>query len=148
MHYENRPVSAYTLLRGKSKMKQADPASRTRCAAVPGPDGKDPRLANPAVTRVISCTNVTMAQFGKWLLVDADDYVQTAVLDETGLAGGWDFTLYFSDAAVVGAQSADPNGGISLADAIDKQLGLKLELQKRPVKVLVIDHINEKPADN
>jgi len=64
------------------------------------------------------------------------------------LAGGWDFTLYFSDAAVVGAQSADPNGGISLADAIDKQLGLKLELQKRPVKVLVIDHINEKPADN
>ena len=147
-HYEDRPVSAYTLLRGKPRMTKADPASRTRCAAVPGPDGKDLRLANPALTRVINCTNITMAQFGKWLLVDADDYVQSAVLDETGLEGGWDFTLYFSNAAVAGAQSADPNGGISLAEAIDKQLGLKLEMQKRPVRVLVIDHINEKPADN
>ena len=31
-------------------------------------------------------------------------------------------------------------------DAIDKMLGLKLEPQKRPVTVLVIDHI-EKLAD-
>jgi len=43
---------------------------------------------------------------------------------------------------------SDPNGAVSLFDAINKQLGLKLEAQKRPVPVLVIDHIEEKPKDN
>ena len=33
-------------------------------------------------------------------------------------------------------------------DALNKQLGLKLEMQKRPLPVLVIDHVEEKPADN
>lgn len=37
---------------------------------------------------------------------------------------------------------------ISLQDAIGKQLGLKLEKRRRPVPVLVIDHIEEKPAEN
>ena len=43
---------------------------------------------------------------------------------------------------------ADPSGAISLFDALDKQLGLKLELQKHPMPVIVIDHIEEKPTDN
>jgi uncharacterized protein (TIGR03435 family) len=149
VHYEDRPLSAYTLLRGKPKLKKADPASRTSCVEHAG----NPSLRNPTVTRVLNCTNVTMAQFGKFLLWDADDYVQSPVLDGTGLEGGWDFTLYFSDAAVVGAGDAaqapsDPTGGISLAEAVDKQLGLKLKLERRPVKVMVIDHIDEKPAAN
>ena len=33
-------------------------------------------------------------------------------------------------------------------DAVNKQLGLKLEMQKRPLPVLVIDHVEEKPTDN
>ena len=37
---------------------------------------------------------------------------------------------------------------ISLFDALNKQLGLKLEMQKRPMPVIVIDHIEEKPTDN
>jgi uncharacterized protein (TIGR03435 family) len=43
--------------------------------------------------------------------------------------------------------ASDPNGALSLPDAVAKQLGLKLEQTKRPVKVLVIDHVEEKPAD-
>jgi uncharacterized protein (TIGR03435 family) len=35
-----------------------------------------------------------------------------------------------------------------LPEAVAKQLGLKLEQVKRPVKVLVIDHIEPKPIDN
>jgi uncharacterized protein (TIGR03435 family) len=31
---------------------------------------------------------------------------------------------------------------------LDRQLGLKLELQKRPMPVLVFDHIAEKPIEN
>jgi uncharacterized protein (TIGR03435 family) len=29
-----------------------------------------------------------------------------------------------------------------------KQLGLKLEMQKRPIPVLVIEHIERKPIEN
>ena len=39
-------------------------------------------------------------------------------------------------------------GGLSLSEALEKQLGLKLETEKRPVSVLVIDHIERKPTDN
>jgi uncharacterized protein (TIGR03435 family) len=46
------------------------------------------------------------------------------------------------------AAASDPSGAITLFEAIEKQLGLKLEAQKRPVKVLVIDHAEQKPIDN
>jgi uncharacterized protein (TIGR03435 family) len=42
----------------------------------------------------------------------------------------------------------DPNGAISLFDAIRKQLGLKIEKQKHTEPVLVIDQISEKPTEN
>jgi uncharacterized protein (TIGR03435 family) len=45
-------------------------------------------------------------------------------------------------------QASDPNGAISIFDAGNKQLGLKLEEKKRPAPVLVIDHVEEKPTDN
>jgi len=32
--------------------------------------------------------------------------------------------------------------------AVEKQLGLKLEMQKRPESVVVIDHMEEKPTEN
>ena len=44
--------------------------------------------------------------------------------------------------------ASDPKGALSLPEAVAKQLGLKLEQVKRPVKVLVIDHIEPKPIDN
>jgi uncharacterized protein (TIGR03435 family) len=44
--------------------------------------------------------------------------------------------------------ASDPNGALSLADAVSKQLGLKLELKKRPMQGPVIDHIEEKPTEN
>jgi uncharacterized protein (TIGR03435 family) len=72
------------------------------------------------------------------------------VIDKTGLDGFWDFTLsYVPD----GAGGRGPNGemvaleGPSLAVALRDQLGLKLESEKGPVPVYVIDHI-EKAGEN
>jgi uncharacterized protein (TIGR03435 family) len=45
-------------------------------------------------------------------------------------------------------EASDPTGAISLFDAMTKQLGLKLEQQKRPAQVLVIEHIERKPTEN
>ena len=44
--------------------------------------------------------------------------------------------------------ASDPSGGVSLFEAVDKQLGLKLEVHKRAEPVFVIDHVEEKPTDN
>jgi uncharacterized protein (TIGR03435 family) len=37
---------------------------------------------------------------------------------------------------------------LSFAEVIEKQLGLKLKTEKRLMPVLVIDHIEQKPAEN
>jgi uncharacterized protein (TIGR03435 family) len=110
-----------------------------------------------------------MAQFAALLPgLDAGYVGQTTVVDETGLADSYDFTLSFSPSrssnisysipsapaparpteTSSGLTASDPNGALSLPDAIRRQIGLKLETKKRPTQVLVIDHIDEKPTDN
>jgi uncharacterized protein (TIGR03435 family) len=165
-HKEDRPVNAYTLIAVKPKLTPADPLSRTRCKEGPGPDGKDPRVANPVLNRLLSCQNMNMAQIGDELQRVAPGYIYSPVLDATGIKGSWDFTLSFSSADLTkggggnggpppavpttgaSATTSDPNGALSLFDAVNKELGLKLEKQRRPVPVLVIDHIEEKPTEN
>ena len=154
-HMEDRPGTAYTLVAVKPKLIKADPLSRTRCKEGPGPDGKDPRVATPVLNRLISCQNMTMAQIADELQHVAPGYVYSSVVDATGIKGSWDFTLSFSSANLTQgggdegkSATSDPNGALTLFDAVSKQLGLKLEKQKRPVPVLVIDHIEEKPTEN
>jgi uncharacterized protein (TIGR03435 family) len=164
-HTEERPSTAFVLTAAKPKMKKADPANRTGYREGPGPDGKDPRISNPAAGRLVSCENMTMKQLAQNLPMMAGGYIQGAtVYDETGIEGAFDFTLSFSGAGMVGGggrggrggdgmvagtiEATEPNGAISLYEAIEKQLGLKLQQTKRPAQVLVIDHIEPKPIEN
>lgn len=115
----------------------------------------DPRDVNPLLSRLAVYQNITMAQFAAELQRLAPGYLAFGVEDATGLAGAWDFMLSFSPAYLfsIGAsgpsnpRATDPNGAVSLFDAINK-LGLKLEMRKRMIPVVVIDHIEEKPSDN
>lgn len=154
-HMEDRPVTAYTLVAAGPKLKPtADPTERTKCKEGPGPDGKDPRIASPILNRLLTCQNMTMAQIGDELQRVAGGYIYNPVVDGTGLKGSYDFTLSFSSADKVqlapaaGAANSEPNGALSVFDAVNHQLGLKLEKTKRPYPVLVIDHIEETPTDN
>ena len=54
----------------------------------------------------------------------------------------------FGGPSAGGPAASDSVGGVSLVEAIEKQLGLKLEAQKRTYPVFVIDRIEEKPTDN
>jgi uncharacterized protein (TIGR03435 family) len=160
VHYEDRPVSGYVLTAGKPKLQKADPANRTSCHEGPGADSKDPRVATPVLSRLLTCQNMTIAQFAEQLPNLANGYVHTPVLDSTGLTDHYDFTLSFSAIGVLQngvpsqqpgegqTNASDPSGGLSLPDAMNKQLGIKMELKKRPMQVLVIDHVEEKPTDN
>jgi uncharacterized protein (TIGR03435 family) len=151
VHAEERLVPSFALTATKPKMKTADPASRTGCKEGPPTLMKmDPRSANPALGRLFSCTNTTMAYLADQLQYLASDYVHNTVLDSTGLEGGWDFTLSFSTMGQVQGSdaTADPNGAVSLPDAMEKQLGLKLERVKHQLPVPVIDHLDQKPTEN
>jgi uncharacterized protein (TIGR03435 family) len=165
-HIEDRPVSAYTLVAIKPKLTKADPSNRTGCKNGPAPNTKDTRDLNPIVSRLLTCRNLTMARFAEELQRIAPGYIHNPVIDATGIEGNWDLTLGFSPVgafqsgggaaasggpagAGAGLPAASvPSGAISLFDALNKQLGLKLELHKRPMPVLVIDHVEEKPTDN
>ena len=158
-HMEMRPMPAWTLTSVKPKMKKADPEERIKC--VEGPAtlfDKDPRNDNPVLGRLLTCQNASMQYLAERLQYLANGYIQSDVLDSTGLESGWDFTLSFSTSAQLSGQPApagsvaaplsEPNGAISLPDAMEKQLGLKLQQQKRLLPVLVIDHIDQKATEN
>jgi len=158
-HYEDRPVDAYTLLADKPKIAKADPKNRTGFKE--GPTAGQPDQRNGVLNRMVTVRNMTMQQFSEDLRRFAGGYVRVPIEDKTGLEGAYDFTLVFSginlvqtgrggrgDGAPGGGDASDPNGALSLPDAMSRQLGLKLEQRKRPMPVLVIDSIQEKPTDN
>jgi len=171
VHYEDQLVTAYTLVAEKHKLKKADPASRTGCKL--GTTGAILIAANATPpSRTVACQNMTMAQFVDQLQIIAGTYVRYPVVDGTKLEGAWDFSFSFSaippnqlaglrgnpfgavppGVAPPGAPTdpgaADPVGGTTIFDAVEKQLGLKLEAEKRRYPVFVIDHIEEKPTEN
>jgi len=148
IHYEDRQKDAYTLTAGKPKMTKADPAGRTGCTRQP--------VAGNARNMRLVCLNITMGQFAEQMQ-GYDAAIPYAVANETGLDGAWDFTLTYDIIAgliqraglpstVLG--NGDPTGVPTFLEAVEKQMGLKLETRKRMVPVLVIDHIEETPTEN
>jgi len=75
--------------------------------------------------------------------------VGRVVVDKTGIEGRFDVTLRWTPdegpARINGVAIADPPPAIFTA--IQEQLGLKLDPQKRPVQVVVVDHV-EMPTQN
>jgi uncharacterized protein (TIGR03435 family) len=149
-HMEDRPVSAFTMTAGKqTKLQKADPQNRTSCKSGAG--------TNAMLNRLITCQNMNMTQFAATLQDMASGYVRAPIKDATGIEGYFDFSVNFSGVGLLpGAQfdpnatsgTTDPNGSATLPEALQKQLGLKLEIGKRPIPVLVIDHVEDKPSAN
>jgi len=155
-HYEDRQVEVYTLVANKPKLKPADPSTRPGCRMAPPQPPREPGEGPPP--RVVVCRNATMEQFANSLQEIARSYIRYQVVDGTGIHGAWDFTLRFHPApppddgkkgmAKEKEKKEEEGPRISIFAAVDKQLGLKLQPQKRAMPVLVIDHIEEKPTEN
>src|SRR5215471_18008244 len=124
------------------------------------PNAPDPGAIpanNTAPMNAITCVNTTMDDLIKNLPQWAGAYIDHPVVNTTGLEGGWNFTLMWTprqalenrpaNAQPGGAATASDPGGISVWEAIEKQLGLKLEKGTRPLSVIVVDHAEEKPID-
>ncbi len=75
------------------------------------------------------------------------------VQDETGLAGRFDIVLesieagsYFPDSPTFASRSA-PAEGLSVFEALEQQLGLRLESRRGPVRIIVVENV-ERPSPN
>ena len=91
------------------------------------------------------CRKVSMAQLVSWLKIFL--FAERPVIDRTGLAGEYDFTLHWTPEPRVAKESIPaPNAsGQALQAALLAQLGLQLEPQKAPVNTYVIEQA-ERPS--
>ena len=151
-HYENLPVKAYTLVADSPRLKKADPSNRANCGEA-RTVMNDPRDRNPRLSRLLACQNVTTAEFADQLMAVSPNDFAYPVVDATGVSGRWDLMLSYTPTGDVrnpydGNSSPDPSGAMSIFEAVRKQLGLRMEMRKRMLPVLVIDHMEEKPTEN
>ncbi len=69
-------------------------------------------------------------------------HVSPHVVDATGLDGRYDISLFW-----IPGDDLD-NPGPTLTQALQEQLGLKLELKKGIVDIVVVDHMEKTPTEN
>jgi uncharacterized protein (TIGR03435 family) len=155
VHNEDQPVPVFALTLGKRspKLKESDGSARSDC-----------KISVEVKGRTYTCQNTTMAQLAERLPSVAAAYIVHPMVDLTGLKGAYDFALVWTprgrlpgvagrdgDAGAQAegiAQASAPAGDLTVFEAIDKQLGLKLEEQKHPMPAVVIDRVERAPAGN
>ena len=90
---------------------------------------------------LIEAKVITMTRFAEVLSRQTD----VPVVDRTGLEGSFNLKSSFRPENARATDEAMDRP--ALVDAVQQQLGLRLESRKMPIEVLVIDHA-EKPSEN
>jgi uncharacterized protein (TIGR03435 family) len=91
----------------------------------------------------------TMAAFAR-MLSSSSLNAGRPVIDKTGLDGKYDFTLAYDipQRAEDGANPVASDPQLSIADAVERQLGLRLIDTKQALDVIVVDRAERVPAEN
>jgi uncharacterized protein (TIGR03435 family) len=177
-HSERRelPIAALTMARADKRPGPKLVPSGPQCAPLRPPEGipippppppPPPGAANAPPIRIIlekdeplgrrcgamvapgwmSARSITMEEFTRQL----SPVLRRPVINETGLAGQFDYDIIFSPeglgGALVGPPPASVSDAPSLETALRDDLGLRLESRRGPVDVLVVDRI-ERPTEN
>jgi uncharacterized protein (TIGR03435 family) len=132
----------YALVAAKSgpKLQKSAGSGERNCKRIVGGSGDPDAKGLSSIEAGSLCVNMTLSSLADLLPEMAGAYIDRMVVNATGLEDRYDFKLYW-----VGRASID-QGGLTIFEAIEKQLGLKLETRKVPMPVMVIDHI-EKLSD-
>jgi uncharacterized protein (TIGR03435 family) len=141
-HNEKRELPAYVLTAGKTEPKMTK-------------DDTNPNGLPGLFFRQLGDLNVRNATMGDFAHLMQSAVLDRPVVDQTGLAGKWDFELKWtpddSQFSGMGMRPPPPSDAADapppLFTAIQEQLGLKLESGKAQVDVMVIDHV-EHPSAN
>ena len=136
IHHEMKVMPVYALVAGKNGPKLKESAPGDNCSTAPfGPRTPQAR------TYVYEFSGCPIDDLVDQLTELVND---RPVVDKTGLTGKYDIRLEATPNFMLSSGS-DPDD-ISVFTAI-KTLGLKLEAQRAPVEIIVVDHI-EKPSEN
>ena len=111
---------------GAVKLKESDDTGDSSCRPQP-PPANQPAGAIPQI--LFTCHNETMEKFAEDVHMMAGGYLTDPVVDSTGLKGTYDFDLSGLPRGVLPRAGSE---GISIFDAVDKELGLKLTLETAP----------------
>jgi bla regulator protein BlaR1 len=158
VHRETKELPVYSLVIAKSgsKLQEAKPGDAD-ANAFKGPDGQ--HLKGGHFIWMGGMGQLAGHDVGMPLLVsELSRQLGRTVIDNTGLKGSYDWTLKWTpdqstsmfkgpESVQATAGAAASETGPSIFTAVQEQLGLKLESQKGPVEILVIDHV-EKPSEN
>jgi uncharacterized protein (TIGR03435 family) len=139
LRWETRETPVYSLVvaKGGAKLRES------------GSDGPRVSSGRPGETMQIRFTGTPIMLAERLRPLPG---VDRPVFDKTGLTGRYDFVLTLAPFTLrvppdpAAAPVIGPSGE-SLFTAIEEQLGLKLESQKAPIEVLVIEHV-ERPSEN
>jgi uncharacterized protein (TIGR03435 family) len=165
-HRDSRELPVYALLPTRTGAKLKEVTDDSGTSDRPAGPGNGPIGQRRGVAMMIGGTTqiagiMSMVQLSQALA----NLVGRKVVDKTGLEGNYDIKLEWTPQpgeiaglrglpAGVGAgrgdhdgpPPADPNG-VSIFTAVQEQLGLRLESQKGPIDVLIIDSA-VKPSEN
>ena len=125
VHRETKELPIYALVAGKNGPKLRAVPDDGSAAETGSGDGHQ-----------IKAHHVSM----KLLAATLQGWIGDTVVDETGLTGLFDLNLDFN------VDESKSDEGPTIFEAVQR-VGLKLEAQKGPVEVVVIDHV-EKPSAN
>jgi uncharacterized protein (TIGR03435 family) len=133
VHRETKELPVYALVVTKTgpKLHTAEPGGNTEMR---GDNGS------------FVFRSTSMPQFAANLSTLAS--VDRPVLDRTAIPGVFDFGLKFAESSLEMKRQTIQGDGPSIFTLIQEQLGLKLEAQKGPVEMLVIDHAERIPTGN
>ena len=131
LHREKRELPVYVLLRGKGEPKLK-----------PGVPGGNPSQVGTLAQIVFK--NQPIARLAGMLTARMD----RPVIDMTGIEGVYDFTVETGGLGFDGQPPADPTAGPSIFTAVQDNLGLRLEAQRAPIEVLVVDAAQRIPIEN
>jgi uncharacterized protein (TIGR03435 family) len=168
VHDETRdmPIYALVVARSDGKLGPQLKPSEVDCAAMAAARGRGPMLPpapgqpgdRPQCGIRIGMGNMAVGGAPISQVANAlANFVGRTVVDKTGLTGSYEFTLTWTPdqmpqrppgapEPLVNGVPIDPNGP-SIFTAVQEQLGLKLDSQRGPVKILVIDRA-EHPTEN
>lgn len=149
-HWETKELPGYAIVRGKGEPKIHPVPDGSKPAPLPdymgGKEEAIPLWENHAMVTVegkgilaLMARRATLAQVAEAL----GEPLSAIVEDKTGLNGKFYFAFKFAREDSI----ADPDVP-SIFAAVQEQLGLKLEKQKGPVQILVVDHIDALPTAN
>jgi uncharacterized protein (TIGR03435 family) len=137
---EQKPQDGFALVaaNGGPKLQKSASPPATGSVAANGQDDPNERCKRTEKSTGIQadCTSISMVELAKRLRSLAPAYIDRPVVDLTGVSGTYDLKLQWTGRAQI-----DAAGGLTIFDALTKQLGLKLEQWKIPLPGIAIEHV-------